>query len=82
MFCVVHVYYDNLSKVILGQAVFYSIHLGADVVVHVYDVEHRLITIDLDDDVADDADYPDHRLVTIDLEEDVVVHVDYLRYRL
>ena len=42
--------------------------------------EHRLVTIDLKDDVVDHVDYPDHRLATTDLGEDVVVHVDYVKY--
>ena len=41
--------------------------------------EHRLVTIDVEDDIVEHVDYPDHRLVTTDLEEDVVVHVDYVK---
>ena len=44
--------------------------------------EHRLVTIDLEDDDVIHVDYLKYRLVKNDFGEDVVVYVDYGDHRL
>ena len=60
-------------------------YLGEDVVVHVVYKQHRLVTIDLENDVIVRVDKPvDHRLARDDSHETgrIVVHVEYVKKRL
>ena len=38
--------------------------------------KHRLVMIDLGEDVVVHVDYAEHRLVMTDLGDDVIIHVD------